>query len=325
MKNRVIVIGGSFDPQEQKMIEAMIESILKKEHIVFNGGRGWGKTKAYQYTDKIIDRIKSIPIDIAEKMKDQEGYVYFNDLGKIHIQNWIDNTAFETEHPLCKSKHDKQTENDSIDDFGFNYERYRDQIGIWLTNIEKRGFNYNVDKKSLTTIDENKESEQQETAFERRFYAAGCEDCSGKTIRATKIYDRVTEESYTKEEFDALYFKIEKMAKQQYDNMIDLEDLTDQGLDFFVKKATKSDLIPAQEGKTSKKKDRRILLNNVEIQSGLSRVSLAEQLIKQLPSNHNGRNSWLLNYGVDEEAIQLRIERQILFDSSTKSAMLTSK
>ena len=34
-----------------------------------------------------------------------------------------------------------------------------------------------------------------------------------------------------------------------------------------------------------------------EIESGLSRVKWAELLIKQLPEEHEGRNSWLLNYG----------------------------
>jgi hypothetical protein len=34
----------------------------------------------------------------------------------------------------------------------------------------------------------------------------------------------------------------------------------------------------------------------------------AEGLIRQLPSSHEGRNSWLLNYGVSKEAFTLRIE-----------------
>lgn len=34
-----------------------------------------------------------------------------------------------------------------------------------------------------------------------------------------------------------------------------------------------------------------------EIQSKHSRVKWAEGLIKQLPETHDGRNSWLLNYG----------------------------
>ena len=42
-----------------------------------------------------------------------------------------------------------------------------------------------------------------------------------------------------------------------------------------------------------------IQLTPAEIQSGLDRVRFAELLIKQLPENHDGRNSWLLNYGTD--------------------------
>ncbi len=39
-----------------------------------------------------------------------------------------------------------------------------------------------------------------------------------------------------------------------------------------------------------------IYLTKAEIKSGLSRVKWAELLIKQLPEEHEGRNSWLLNY-----------------------------
>ena len=39
-----------------------------------------------------------------------------------------------------------------------------------------------------------------------------------------------------------------------------------------------------------------IILNKAEIQSGHSRVKWAEGLIRQLPKDHDGRNSWLLNY-----------------------------
>jgi DNA-binding transcriptional MerR regulator len=38
-------------------------------------------------------------------------------------------------------------------------------------------------------------------------------------------------------------------------------------------------------------------LTKAELESGLSRVQWAEALIKQLPEEHENRNSWLLNYG----------------------------
>ena len=41
-------------------------------------------------------------------------------------------------------------------------------------------------------------------------------------------------------------------------------------------------------------------LTKAEIESGLSRVKWAELLIKQLPEEHEGRNSWLLNYGKEK-------------------------
>jgi len=40
-----------------------------------------------------------------------------------------------------------------------------------------------------------------------------------------------------------------------------------------------------------------IPLTPAEIQSNHSRVNWAEGLIRQLPEDHDGRNSWLLNYG----------------------------
>jgi hypothetical protein len=43
-----------------------------------------------------------------------------------------------------------------------------------------------------------------------------------------------------------------------------------------------------------------ICLTKAEIESGLSRVKWAELLIKQLPEEHEGRNSWLLNYGSEK-------------------------
>ncbi len=40
-----------------------------------------------------------------------------------------------------------------------------------------------------------------------------------------------------------------------------------------------------------------IALTPEEVHSGMDRVRWAEGLIKQLPEDHDGRNSWLLNYG----------------------------
>ena len=44
-----------------------------------------------------------------------------------------------------------------------------------------------------------------------------------------------------------------------------------------------------------------ICLTKAELESGLTRVQWAEALIKQLPEEHEGRNSWLLNYGKAQE------------------------
>lgn len=44
-----------------------------------------------------------------------------------------------------------------------------------------------------------------------------------------------------------------------------------------------------------------IVLTPAELTSGLDRVRWAEGLIKQLPEKHEGRNSWLLNYGTKKD------------------------
>jgi hypothetical protein len=65
---------------------------------------------------------------------------------------------------------------------------------------------------------------------------------------------------------------------------------------------------------------KKIKLTKHEKQSGTTRVDWAEGLILQLPANHDGRNSWLLNYGVGCEAVKLRTERGLDFIEKTKSA-----
>jgi hypothetical protein len=49
-----------------------------------------------------------------------------------------------------------------------------------------------------------------------------------------------------------------------------------------------------------------IKLSKHEIQSNLNRVKAAEGLIEQLPETHDGRNTWLMNYGVRETAQAIR-------------------
>jgi hypothetical protein len=52
---------------------------------------------------------------------------------------------------------------------------------------------------------------------------------------------------------------------------------------------------------------------------GHERVRWAEGLILQLPATHDGRNSWLLNYGEGAEAQALRAERGLGWDTETRS------
>lgn len=66
-----------------------------------------------------------------------------------------------------------------------------------------------------------------------------------------------------------------------------------------------------------------IILTGAEIQSGLDRVKAAEGLIQQLPKDHDGRNTWLLNYGIRGEATDLRSERGFVFHSDTMACETT--
>lgn len=63
-----------------------------------------------------------------------------------------------------------------------------------------------------------------------------------------------------------------------------------------------------------------IKLTGAEISSGLNRVKGAEGLILQLPVKHDGRNTWLMNYGVGKEAIKLREKHGVKWLEETLSA-----
>jgi len=63
-----------------------------------------------------------------------------------------------------------------------------------------------------------------------------------------------------------------------------------------------------------------IQFNRAEIQSGSHRVKHAEGLILQLPENHDGRNTWLLNFGTGQESVKLREKHSLVFDKRTRSA-----
>lgn len=66
-----------------------------------------------------------------------------------------------------------------------------------------------------------------------------------------------------------------------------------------------------------------IKLNNVEIKSGVTRQRIAEGLIQLLPKDHEGRKSWLLNYGESEEAVELRRKNRVNFLNEVKSSETT--
>lgn len=57
-----------------------------------------------------------------------------------------------------------------------------------------------------------------------------------------------------------------------------------------------------------------------EKQSNVTRVKQAEHLISQLPENHDGRNTWLLNYGTTDEACEMRKQRGLYWSTVTEAA-----
>jgi len=56
-----------------------------------------------------------------------------------------------------------------------------------------------------------------------------------------------------------------------------------------------------------------------EVQSGHSRIDHAEGLIVQLPTGHDGRNTWLMNYGKGDEAKALRSKRRLSWVRQTEA------
>lgn len=60
-----------------------------------------------------------------------------------------------------------------------------------------------------------------------------------------------------------------------------------------------------------------------DAQSAHDRVQWAEYLIDELPGDHEGRNSWLLNYGTGKEAQALRKIKGITWNRATRSATKT--
>lgn len=69
---------------------------------------------------------------------------------------------------------------------------------------------------------------------------------------------------------------------------------------------------------------KKIKLNDAEIRGNYSRVKFAENLILQLPTDHDGRNTWLLNYGKSKVAKKFRKARGLKFDKKTQSCELTT-
>jgi hypothetical protein len=67
-------------------------------------------------------------------------------------------------------------------------------------------------------------------------------------------------------------------------------------------------------------RDKMFVPTKSAIQSVISRLHHAELLILQLPADHEGRNTWLVNYGVGVAAKHMRSDMGISWILETESA-----
>jgi len=98
-----------------------------------------------------------------------------------------------------------------------------------------------------------------------------------------------------------------------YDDERDSSEFADIFLkDYDVSNAVKTvEVMPEVDGI--------IKLSKFEIQSGIDRVNHAEGLISQLPATHDGRNTWLLNYGRRKESWDKRAKKMLGWNRDTQS------
>lgn len=80
-----------------------------------------------------------------------------------------------------------------------------------------------------------------------------------------------------------------------------VNQLKHHGMDQLIEDIMELSRVPVKEIQVNA-----IWLTPTEVQSKHDRVRWAEGLIEQLPDTHEGRNSWLLNYGQKEIAIGIR-------------------
>lgn len=66
------------------------------------------------------------------------------------------------------------------------------------------------------------------------------------------------------------------------------------------------------------------VMTEAEFSASVDRLDLAEALIVQFPNTHDGRNSWLMNYGLGEEAQTLRRKRGLKISPRTRAAVRES-
>lgn len=106
-----------------------------------------------------------------------------------------------------------------------------------------------------------------------------------RTVGDHEHYDPLEKDQATRAQADA-WFAVVGALHEAYGN---------KGWLQFARTGMESAVLAIR--RLAKKPAGVIELTPAEIQSGLDRVRFAEGLIRQLPEDHDGRNTWLLNYG----------------------------
>jgi len=128
-----------------------------------------------------------------------------------------------------------------------------------------------------------------------------------------------------KEQMRYVTAKVWNQEKRQYDDVSGIFHCWGQDYEEFQSGPGNYTvaIIELKDGRVVKVIPNDVIFNcSAETQSGYSRLQWAEDLITQLPKEHEGRNSWLLNYGVGEEAQSRRKARNLNFDEETQSCEL---
>lgn len=93
--------------------------------------------------------------------------------------------------------------------------------------------------------------------------------------------------------------------------ILELEEQKERNFRWYLEEKEKAENLENQKV---------IKLSLAETESNFNRVNFAEKIILQLPIEHEGRNTWLLNFGKTEEAENLRHEKGLTWNKQKECA-----